>query len=99
MAVSSFPNIGNVIVAVIDNGIYKSHEDLPVYDKSDDAHAGKSPSELYGDHGTAVAGVIGATANNKKGVAGVASGVKIRMRFGQAKINFACRSPFTTFAE
>ena len=35
------------------------------------------PSGLYGDHGTKVAGVIGATANNGKGIAGVASGVKI----------------------
>ncbi|MFQ7502959.1 MAG: S8 family serine peptidase [Alistipes finegoldii] len=35
---------------------------------------GRIPSGLYGDHGTKVAGVIGATANNGKGIAGVASG-------------------------
>ncbi len=73
----TFPYIDDIIVAVVDNGIYDSHPDLPLYDISYDAHTGKSPSVLYGDHGTQVAGVIGATANNGKGIAGVASGVKI----------------------
>lgn len=73
----TFPYIDDVIVAVVDDGIYDSHPDLPLYGISYDAHTGKSPSVLYGDHGTQVAGVIGATANNGKGIAGVASGVKI----------------------
>lgn len=73
----TFPYINNVIVAVVDNGVYNNHEDLPLYSVSYDAHTGKSPSGLYGDHGTKVAGVIGATTNNGKGIAGVASEVKI----------------------
>ena len=73
----TFPYIDDIIVAVVDDGIYDSHPDLPLYGISYDAHTGKSPSVLYGDHGTQVAGVIGATANNGKGIAGVASGVKI----------------------
>lgn len=73
----TFPYIDDVIVAVVDNGIYDSHPDLPLYHISYDAHTGKSPSVLYGTHGTQVAGVIGATANNGKGIAGVAPGVKI----------------------
>lgn len=73
----TFPYIDDIIVAVVDNGISNSHPDLPLYGISYDAHNGKTPSVLYGDHGTKVAGVIGATANNGKGIAGVAPGVKI----------------------
>lgn len=73
---SSF-NINNIIVAVIDNGIYNNHDDLPLHNVSYNAHTGGSISGLYGDHGTMVAGVIGATTNNSEGIAGVASGVKI----------------------
>lgn len=73
----SFPQLHNVIVAVIDNGIISDHEDLPLHEVSYDAHAGRCPSGLYGNHGTMVAGVIGAVTNNDQGIAGVASGVKI----------------------
>jgi len=73
----TFPYIDDIIVAVIDNGVYDKHDDLPLYNVSYDAHTGGTPSGLYGDHGTKVAGIIGATANNGKGIAGVASGVKI----------------------
>ena len=73
----TFQHINDVIVAVIDNGIYTDHEDLPLHNVSYDAHTGESPSLLYGEHGTTVAGVIGATSNNNMGIAGIASGVKI----------------------
>lgn len=73
----TFPYIDDIIVAVVDNGVYANHEDLPLYNVSYNAHTGTTPSGLYGDHGTLVAGVIGATTNNSKGIAGVASGVKI----------------------
>jgi subtilisin family serine protease len=73
----SFPNIGNIIVAVVDNGVYPNHPDLPLHSVSFNAHTGGYPSGLYEEHGTLVAGVIGATANNGIGIAGVASGVKI----------------------
>lgn len=77
MSAYTFPHIDDIIVAVVDNGVYNNHEDLPLHNISYNAHTGKSPSGLYGDHGTKVAGVIGATSNNGKGIAGVASGVKI----------------------
>lgn len=73
----SFPQLHNVIVAVIDNGIYTHHDDLLLHDVSYNAHTRGYPSGLYGDHGTKVAGVIGALANNNQGIAGVASGVRI----------------------
>ncbi|MCY4129963.1 MAG: S8 family serine peptidase [Gammaproteobacteria bacterium] len=34
--------------------------------------------DIYGDHGTSVAGLVGATANNAIGIRGVAPGVKLR---------------------
>ena len=64
-------------MAVVDNGIYNNHEDLPLYHVSYDAHTGGTPSALYGSHGTMVAGVIGATSNNSLGITGIASGIKI----------------------
>lgn len=73
----SFQNINDIIVAVVDNGIYNNHEDLPLYNVSYDAHTGNTPSSLYGSHGTVVAGVIGATSNNSLGITGIASGIKI----------------------
>lgn len=47
---------------VVDNGVYNNHDDLHLYNVSYNAHTGGIPSGLYGDHGTKVAGVIGATA-------------------------------------
>lgn len=73
----SFQNINDIIVAVVDNGIYNNHEDLPLYHVSYDAHTGGTSSALYGSHGTKVAGVIGATSNNSLGITGIASGIKI----------------------
>lgn len=73
----SFQNINDIIVAVVDNGIYNNHEDLPLYHVSYDAHTENTPSFLYGSHGTVVAGVIGATSNNSLGITGIASGIKI----------------------
>ena len=73
----TFPYIHDIIVAVVDNGVYANHEDLPLHNVSYNAHSGENTSGLYGDHGTLVAGVIGATTNNSKGISGVASGVKI----------------------
>lgn len=73
----TFPYIDDIIVAVVDNGVYANHEDLPLYNVSYNAHTGGNTSGLYGDHGTLVAGIICATTNNNKGIAGIASGVKI----------------------
>ena len=70
----------NVIVAVLDTGVARTHEDLtnanilPGYD----AISRKSGvNEDSAGHGTAVIGLIAATANNGLGIAGISHGVTI----------------------
>ena len=73
-----------VVVAVIDTGVDLEHEELmgSFYKKGgkivgyDFANNDTIPDDDYG-HGTPVSGIIAAAANNGKGIAGVASGVKI----------------------
>jgi subtilisin family serine protease len=71
----------DVIVAVIDSGIDATHPEfqgqlVPGWDVTvTPAHAGGT-TDGYG-HGTHVAGVIGAKANNGVGIAGVAPGCKL----------------------
>jgi len=63
----------NVIVAVLDQGIELNHPDLlNMSPLSFDTESGTSPSVVLGSHGTACAGIIGASANNNLGIAGVA---------------------------
>lgn len=67
-----------VTVAVVDSGVDPTHEDLkanlvPGYDFVDDD---SDPRDENG-HGTHVAGIIAAVANNELGVAGVAPKAKI----------------------
>ncbi len=74
-----------IITAVNDRGISKIHPDLPnIHPVSFDAEGGVGepepqssnddppPSVVRGPHGTAVAGIIGAMANNEEGIAGIA---------------------------
>lgn len=71
-----------VVVAVVDSGIDCLHEDLvdnclpPEMSKSlvplPDGSGFEDPWDATNPHGTAVAGIIAATANNGKGVRGVA---------------------------
>jgi len=90
----------NVIVAIIDDGIYVNHPDLRqniwtnnreiIGNNKDDDNNGyvddyygwdfvSNTREMttYGDHGTMVAGIIGAIKNNNIGIIGIASGVKL----------------------
>ncbi|MCY4658009.1 MAG: S8 family serine peptidase, partial [Gammaproteobacteria bacterium] len=80
-----------VHVAIVDTGAETCHPDLKdamfsdrsINLKDDSDWPGIKPSDPYnpdvsGDHGTAVAGVIGAVSSNAKGVRGVASLVWLR---------------------
>ena len=72
-----------VIVGIIDSGVDYNHEDLSngqvikggdfATDHGARTAPGKSgdPMDVFG-HGTAIAGIIGATTNNRKGIAGIA---------------------------
>ena len=68
----------NVKVAIIDTGIELLHPDLtnvmPAYDL---VQGWWYATNIYNQHGTACAGIIGATANNNKGIAGIAPKVAI----------------------
>ncbi len=70
----------NVIVAVLDTGVARNHEDLAGANilAGYDAISRKSGvNQDSSGHGTAVIGLIAATANNGLGFAGVAHGVTI----------------------
>lgn len=69
----------NIIVAVIDQGIDLSHPDLAanIHPLSYDCQTGTAPQQIRGNHGTAVAGIIGATRNNNIGIAGVAPNCRL----------------------
>jgi len=65
----------SIIVAVLDQGIVFNHPDMPnIYPISFDTESGTSPSQVLGPHGTACAGIIGASSDNNLGVSGIASG-------------------------
>ncbi len=70
----------STIVAVLDTGVYRQHEDLVNVKILSGYDAVAKTSHVDGDsagHGTGVIGIIAATANNGLGIAGVASGVTI----------------------
>lgn len=74
----------NIKVAILDSGIEVSHEDIGygtdgysnVSLTLGRSYSGSSNAHQYptSEHGTAVAGIIGAKTNNGKGIAGVAGG-------------------------
>ena len=68
-----------VIIAVVDHGIQLDHPDLSenISSISYDSETNTSPSQVYGSHGTACAGIIGAVLNNNLGIAGIASNCKL----------------------
>lgn len=70
----------DVLVAVLDTGVDRSHEDLSgsaILDGYDVLSGSAGVSIDRDGHGTAVTGLIAATANNGVGSAGVAYGVRI----------------------
>jgi subtilisin family serine protease len=76
--VSASTKGSGVTVAVVDTGVRSSHADLQgnVLSGTDIINPGTSADDDNG-HGTHVAGIIAAIADNKKGVAGLAPKVKI----------------------
>jgi thermitase len=68
----------SIIVAIIDTGIDYTHEDLTgkVIRGYDFVNEDYDPRDDHG-HGTHVAGVAGATANNGRGIAGVCPGCSL----------------------
>ena len=66
-----------VTVAVIDTGVKASHTDLATVLSGTDFVAPDSNANDENGHGTHVAGIIAATYNNKKGIAGMAPKAKI----------------------
>jgi subtilisin family serine protease len=67
-----------VRVAVIDTGLDTTHPDLVGRIERQRNFVDDNPSQFAADrHGTEVAGVIGADANNHEGIVGVAPGVRI----------------------
>jgi hypothetical protein len=74
----------NIIVAVIDTGVDATHPDLSgvllpgaTFVSSPDPSCAPGSTVDDNGHGTHVAGLIGANANNATGIAGVAFGVRV----------------------
>lgn len=71
----------NIVVAVVDNAIDTNHEDLAANlvagrDVADNDNNPNPPNASF-YHGTHVAGIVGATTNNGKGVASIGYGISI----------------------
>lgn len=64
----------DIKVAVFDEGYEMNHPDLLQnnFGNGYDSDTGSSPSVVWGPHGTACAGIVGAVQNNNVGVSGVA---------------------------
>ncbi len=70
----------NIIVAVLDTGVNRSHEDLAEANILAGYDAVAKTAGVFEDtvgHGTGVIGIIAATPNNNLGIAGAASGVTV----------------------
>ncbi len=75
---TGFPNHSEVVVAVVDTGVFREHEDLEGrllegFDFVLNQSGGDDPGH-GSSHGTHVTGIIGAASDNRKGVAGVSWG-------------------------
>ncbi len=68
-----------VTIAILDNGFYPNHEDLArnvvgQYDAGDQKSSAAATNPSCGTHGTHVAGIAAAVADNGRGIAGAAPG-------------------------
>ena len=82
----------NVTVAVIDHGIDLGHPDLVANilnptTLSYDTQNRNSPSLVHGNHGIAVAGIVGAARNNSAGIAGVAPNSRLMSISDRLQVN------------
>lgn len=71
-----------VTIAILDNGFFPDHPDLAgnvvgQYDAGDRKNSVRATNAECGVHGTHVAGIAAAVANNSRGVAGTAPGAKL----------------------
>ena len=78
---TGMPDDAEVVVAVVDTGVFQKHEDLqgkllPGYDFLLDEPGGNDPGPGSW-HGTHVAGIVGASTDNGVGIAGISWGAKI----------------------
>lgn len=63
----------NVTIAIIDTGVDATHPDLEGQIRQSKDFVAQKSSDSFGDnHGTAIAGVIAAKANNEQGIVGIA---------------------------
>jgi len=67
----------NIQIGVIDTGVDESHPDLAGQVALAQNFVPNSPETSQDVHGTAVAGIIAATANNQLGIVGIAPGAKL----------------------
>lgn len=67
----------DITIAVLDEGVELTHPDLIMHPQSWNATTDTADGSPTGNHGTAVAGILGAQFDNGQGVAGAASGVRI----------------------
>ncbi len=93
----------NIVACVIDNGIWKEHEDLKdaiidSYNTIDGTSNCSPPQSQVGDrfwnHGTHTAGLVAARNDNETGVASVAGGISlIGVRIGTDSKNVSLQGP------
>lgn len=75
----SYATGSGVTVAIVDKGIDHSHPDISanIHALSYDAKQNITPNTIVSNHGTSLAGIVGAIANNNAYIAGVAPSSKI----------------------
>ncbi len=82
----------DIVLAVVDHGFELNHPDLSnISNYSYDTETNTSPSDVYGGHGTACAGIAGAASDNNDGIAGVAPNCQLMSISNELVININVR--------